>query len=185
MVGDLISQLSLTQCEFLHPQTLNPWSISCPNLTELSIYNCNSISDEMFIGEMPRLSQNPFENLEILTYEGHLDFEIGHFLLHSADKIKKVVLNINGEFPIRILDHLILHPKGHLEEVYLTVHQTEASFPTVLSRFIEKSPVLNRLELLCHDKPLTSALERIESRVKSKNWDLTFLFHVRQGRDLS
>ena len=63
--GHFITALSLTQSEFLHPQALNPFAEHCVNLKSLAIYNCSPISDEMFVGELPELTKEPFAGLEV------------------------------------------------------------------------------------------------------------------------
>ena len=68
MYGHLLRSVSLTQSEFLHPQTLNPFARHCPNLGSLSIFSCSAISDEMFMGEVPELQPQPFQRLEVSHY---------------------------------------------------------------------------------------------------------------------
>ena len=63
--GQFLTSLSLTQSEFLHPQTLNPFARHCPNLKSLSLFTCSAISDEMFVGEVPELTEEAFKNLEV------------------------------------------------------------------------------------------------------------------------
>ena len=89
--GKFIQRLVLTQCEFLHPRTLDPWSKYCPNLTELAIYNCGEISDEMFIGDAPDLDQKPFSALQSLCFEGNsLSESLLNYLIGSSIDISKV-----------------------------------------------------------------------------------------------
>ena len=37
--GPSVKKLTLTEVEFLHPQTLNPFALQCRNLTEMIIIN--------------------------------------------------------------------------------------------------------------------------------------------------
>ena len=49
--GKAITSITLTEAEFLHPQTLNPIALNCPRLTSLTIINPTTISDNLFVGE--------------------------------------------------------------------------------------------------------------------------------------
>ena len=49
--GKAITSITLTEAEFVHPQTLNPLALNCPRLTSLTIINPSTISDNLFVGE--------------------------------------------------------------------------------------------------------------------------------------
>ena len=83
--GGLLRRLSLTQCEFLHPQSLNHFAEACPNLTALALYNCMAVDDAMFVGDLPELSPAPSPNLEELSFEGEaLGDSLADYLLSSC-----------------------------------------------------------------------------------------------------
>ena len=50
--GSCLIRITLTECEFVHPQTLNPFAKFCPNLAELSLENPSTVPDELFVGEV-------------------------------------------------------------------------------------------------------------------------------------
>lgn len=94
--GHFIRRLVLTQCEFLHPRTLNPWSKNCRNIAELAIYNCGEIPDDMFLGELPELDFKSFASLKTICFEGNsLSEQLLAFLIESATFITKASHKIN------------------------------------------------------------------------------------------
>ena len=50
--GSSLVKITLTECEFVHPQTLNPFANFCPNLEELSLENPTTVPDDLFVGEV-------------------------------------------------------------------------------------------------------------------------------------
>ena len=75
--GRHLSKICLTQCDFLHPQSLNPFAKHCPNLETIAIYGCGDVSDEMFVGGLPELEERPFKRLKTLIFEGKLARHVG------------------------------------------------------------------------------------------------------------
>ncbi len=61
LVGSRINKVTLVQGQFLHPQALNPWAKHCPDLKALEVVGCGSITDDMFVGEVPQLMSHPFQ----------------------------------------------------------------------------------------------------------------------------
>ena len=49
--GKALTSVTLTEAEFVHPQTLNPLALNCPRLTSLTLINPSVISDNLFVGE--------------------------------------------------------------------------------------------------------------------------------------
>ena len=94
--GPALHKLSLTEPEFLHPQTLNPFALQCDHLTDLTIINPSTISDELFVGRVPELAKNPFCYLQKLRFEGEkLPLHVAKFLLASSTKLCEITLIID------------------------------------------------------------------------------------------
>ena len=91
--GPSLRKLNLTEPEFLHPQTLNPFALQCSNLEELVIVNPSTISDELFVGRVPDLANSPFESLLKLTFEGEkIPMHVAKFIIGSSAKLQEIVL---------------------------------------------------------------------------------------------
>ena len=94
--GSSLRKLNLTEPEFLHPQTLNPFALQCENLTDLTIINPSTISDDLFVGRVPELAKNPFYNLQKLRFEGEkLPLHVAKFLLGFSAKLCEITLIID------------------------------------------------------------------------------------------
>ena len=50
--GPSLTKLCLSECEFVHPQTLNPLARCCPNLVNLTLENPTTVPDDLFVGEV-------------------------------------------------------------------------------------------------------------------------------------
>jgi len=50
--GSSLTRITLTECEFVHPQTLNPLARLCPNLIHLALENPSTVPDDLFVGEV-------------------------------------------------------------------------------------------------------------------------------------
>ena len=50
--GSCLTKLTLTESEFVHPQTLNPFALHCPNLDTLILVNPVIVSDDLFVGRL-------------------------------------------------------------------------------------------------------------------------------------
>ena len=50
--GPSLTKLCLSECEFVHPQTLNPLARCCPNLGHLTLENPTTVPDDLFVGEV-------------------------------------------------------------------------------------------------------------------------------------
>lgn len=91
--GNSLKRLSLTEAEFLHPQTLNPFALQCQNLEELIIINPSTISDDLFVGRVPDLAREPFRQLKKLTFEAEkFPSHVAKFLLQKAGAIEEITL---------------------------------------------------------------------------------------------
>ena len=98
--GPCLKKLNLTEPEFLHPQTLNPFALQCNQLEELLIINPSTISDDLFVGRVPELAQKPFHKLKKLTFEAEkLPSHVAKFILSESVQLIELVL---------ILDELLL-----------------------------------------------------------------------------
>jgi hypothetical protein len=53
--GPSLIRITLTECEFVHPQTMNPLARLCPNLVQLSLENPSTVPDDLFVGEVALL----------------------------------------------------------------------------------------------------------------------------------
>lgn len=94
--GPALQKLTLTEPEFLHPQTLNPFALQCDKLTDLTIINPSTISDELFVGRVPELAKNPFWNLQKLRFEGEkLPLHVAKFLLTCSTNLCEITLIID------------------------------------------------------------------------------------------
>ena len=112
--GPSLRKLTLTEAEFLHPQTLNPFALQCRNLTEIIIVNPSTISDDLFVGRVPELAKEPFYNLKKLTFEGEkFPIHVANFLVGKATNIEElnVILDVlnqeqcKGEFLISLIQN--------------------------------------------------------------------------------
>ena len=93
--GRSLVKLSLTESEFVHPQTLNPFALNCPRLRTLVIVNPAVVSDELFVGEVPELAVRPFASLTSLTFEGHrMSSPLSGFLLEHALELVHLHLSL-------------------------------------------------------------------------------------------
>ncbi len=91
--GPSLRRLCLTESEFLHPQTLNPIALQCPNLNELVVVNPSTISDDLFVGQVPQLSEKPFQSLKHLTFEAEkFPMHVAKFLLASSVNLEEVLI---------------------------------------------------------------------------------------------
>lgn len=94
--GPCLKSLSLTESEFLHPQTLNPFALQCINLTELVIVNPSTISDDLFVGRVPELAKEPFANLQKLTFEGEkFPLHVAKFLLAKSLNLEELTVIVD------------------------------------------------------------------------------------------
>lgn len=94
--GPSLKRLALTEPEFLHPQTLNPFALQCHNLTEICIVNPSTISDDLFVGRVPELAKRPFYQLKKLTFEGEkLPIHVAKFLLGSASLLEELTVIVD------------------------------------------------------------------------------------------
>ena len=50
--GSSLTRITLTECEFVHPQTLNPLARLCPHLIHLALENPSTVPDDLFVGEV-------------------------------------------------------------------------------------------------------------------------------------
>ena len=101
--GPSLKRVTLTEPEFLHPQTLNPFALQCRNLTEMIIVNPSTISDDLFVGRVPELAKEPFCNLKKLTFEGEkFPKHVANFLIGKAANIEElnIILDVlnQGQF---------------------------------------------------------------------------------------
>ena len=95
--GKFIRKLTMTQGEFLHPQTLNPWSKNCPNLESLTLLACQNVSDEMFVGEVPELERLPFRNLKELHLEGQLPVTLARYLVNKSPVFTRSTVELQSQ----------------------------------------------------------------------------------------
>ena len=91
--GPSLKKLNLTEPEFLHPQTLNPFALQCHKLEELLIVNPSTISDDLFVGRVPELAKRPFYQLKKLTFEAEkLPSHVANFLLGHSTQLVELIL---------------------------------------------------------------------------------------------
>lgn len=94
--GPSLKKLSLTEPEFCHPQTLNPFALQCVNLSELAIVNPSTISDELFVGRVPELAKQPFPNLTKLLFEGDkFPLHVARFLMGHCAKLQELTIIVD------------------------------------------------------------------------------------------
>ena len=126
--GRHLTKVSFTQCDFLHPQSLNPFAKHCPNLTSISLYGCADVTDEMFVGEVPELTEKPFLKLKELIVEGHFPALIAQFLIGSCSNVEHLKLHTTKTFESHIFYLLSRRERKNLSELHLTVHDAEEDF---------------------------------------------------------
>ena len=179
--GPLLQKVTLTQCEFLHPQSLIPLCNHCPNLAQLSVYGCSPISDDLFVGELPDLPTKPFSQMRELTYEGLIPDPLARFLLGSCSNLETLKLRVNKEmsFSVEILRILTNEPRRNLREVFLSFDRCQSFFLPSLRDFIAASENLERLEIFCGDHTKKDALDKLAHEMRKNNYDLEFLYYVR------
>lgn len=175
--GHLLKTVILTQCQFLHPQSLNPLSRHCPNLDHLALIGCSPISNDMFEGELPDLDREPFCNLKELSYEGSFPPHLAHFLLKSSKSLETLRLHIrNGLFSSSNFEVLAENPRQELKSCFVSFERCQVDFLSALKRFIDASPMLERLEIFTRDHTKKTTLERLQIELKRNNFELNFLF---------
>ncbi|XP_059092947.1 uncharacterized protein LOC131888172 [Tigriopus californicus] len=179
LYGHLLKTIILTQCQFLHPQSLNPLSRHCPNLEHLSLIGCSPISNDMFEGELPDLEREPFLNLKEMSYEGSFPPHLAHFLLKSSESLETLRLHIRqGIFSSSNFEVLAENPRQKLRSCFISFERCQIDFLSSLKRFIYASPLLERLEIFTRDHTKKTTLERLQAELRRHNVDLNFLFHT-------
>jgi len=107
--GPSLKKVTLTEPEFLHPQTLNPFALQCKNLAEMIIVNPSTISDDLFVGRVPELAKEPFKNLKKLTFEGEkFPKHVSNFLIGKAVNIEELNIILDGLNQGQFQDYLLM-----------------------------------------------------------------------------
>jgi len=184
--GPALQKLTLTEPEFLHPQTLNPFALQCDKLTDLTIINPSTISDELFVGRVPELAKNPFCHLQKLRFEGEkLPLHVAKFLLTCSTNLCEITLIIDvlilAQFK-DVIQLLIDNPRPQMKKAsfYFSHYKSDESEeePPQLSQmmldFIHHSESLKSLAIYVRigSVPLRVDVARLGKVIQSNNWDI-------------
>jgi len=189
--GPSLKKLTLTEVEFLHPQTLNPFALQCRNLTEMIIINPSTISDELFVGRVPELAKEPFFNLKKLTFEADkFPRHVANFLIGRATSIEELNVILDGlnqdQFK-ELLRFLIDVPRPKLQKLGLYYSKFEASsedeeigIGSCLHECIQTNLSLTHLTVYVRvgTQKVKDDLNQLERSLKSINWDLNTRFEI-------
>jgi len=202
--GRALKKVCLTESEFVHPQTLNPFALNCPNLETLVMINPVVVSDGLFVGQVPDLAAKPFNSLKSLTFESEkMSPQIADFLLQHSLQLEHLHLAIH-QFEATAKDaltHLVRAPRERLEKLILCFDEMTSSgggaaagddvingdnddngLVHLLTAVIESSPKLAKVELIVRkagSHKLAKVLRKLEATVHQRNWDLDFNYFVK------
>lgn len=182
--GSRIIKISLTESEFVHPQTLNPLALRCPNLEVLGLINPTVVTDELFVGEVPELAAEPFRSLKSLTFESDfISVGLGKFLLKSSTSLEYLLLSLTtfDAKMTEILNFLVDHPRNRLETMILVFETVQVEdFTDQLFKIFESSPSLIKSEIIVRrgNSELKESFQKLRAKVKFMNWDLKLTLSI-------
>jgi len=190
--GPSLKKLTLTEPEFLHPQTLNPFALQCRNLSEIIIVNPSTISDDLFVGRVPELAKAPFLHLQKLTFEGEkFPIHVANFLIGKAGNIEElnIILEILNQQQFQeILKLLIDVPRPKLRKLgfYYSKYEVlpeddeDIGITSQLHEFIQTNPNLSHLTVYVRAgiQKLKDELSELDQSLKTMNWDLNTRFEI-------
>ncbi len=155
----------------------------------------------MFVGELPELEEAPFKGLKEIVFEGRLSKTVGRcdryetfcfansrqlsfllkrFLLKCCDNVRDVRLHTSKHFSTSIMSALADLKRTELSELHLSLEHVDSDFLPLLSRIVETSPILKRLEVLSYDNNIRDGLDSLGVTIRSRNWDVSYLHHVKR-----
>ena len=171
------------ESEFVHPQTINPFALLCPNLESLTLINPSVVTDNLFFGEVPELATKSFGSLKKLTFEGDtISFALGKFLLEHSTSLSYLLLSVTTYDDVikSIIDLLISKPRVRLENAIFVLENVKAdadSFVIQLFKLIEVSPKMSKFQLIVRqgNQTLKNSIEEFKVQIGVMNWELEFL----------
>lgn len=178
--GSLVTKLVFTQCDFLHPQSLNPFAFSCPNVDSLSFFGCETVGDDLFDGDLPAEAETPFPKLKELTFEGSFaNTGVIRFLTHAhAKNLTVAKLHTTGHMPSTVTERL--RSLSGLRKLHLSVGGVSSNFMRSLTKLVRDSETLDKLEILSYSDGIERELKRLGEKIRERNLNVSYLYHVRK-----